>query len=296
MTSGFCRGLCCPVTGTQLGFVLPCHPMPGPCWASRCSTGALLLAHLAVLVLTLVQVYRQFFDAFPLVPDETHERDLWDGFGPSKKMMQLEVRSSVACRGHGRVEPVLLSPPYPTPGDLGCLSQLRGHDRTLLGAEQQQGWLGSILVLPPVSLSVLRHTSAYTWVYHCNGGWHCLGGGCGGSRGHCSPLASGMWGTPALCICTSLFSNLCGDCGCCGAVHVCLGTHKERNLGEAHIPPAMPILHLAEEPSQWLEEPAGRAGSQGAAGPSGSPTPAGTAPYALPGSGPHQQCCGTCHL
>uniref|UniRef100_A0A8C3VBE5 ATP-binding cassette sub-family A member 2 n=1 Tax=Catharus ustulatus TaxID=91951 RepID=A0A8C3VBE5_CATUS len=32
--------------------------------------------------------------------------------------------------------------------------------------------------------------------------------------------------------------------------------------------PSVPILHLAEEPPQWLEEPAGRAGSQGAAGPS----------------------------
>lgn len=65
-----------------------------------------------------VQVYRQFFDSFPLVPDEIHERDLWDGFGPSKKMTQLEVRSGAACRGHGRVEPVLLSPCCPTPGDL----------------------------------------------------------------------------------------------------------------------------------------------------------------------------------
>lgn len=70
-----------------------------------------------------VQVYHQFFDSFPLVPDETRERDLWDGFGPSKKMMQLEVRSGAACRAHGRVEPVLLSPPYPTPVTWGCLSQ-----------------------------------------------------------------------------------------------------------------------------------------------------------------------------
>lgn len=78
------------------------------------------------LALTLLQVYRQFFDAFPLVPGETHERDLWDGFDPSKKMMQLEVRSSATCRGHGRVEPVLLSPPYPTPGDLGVSVPVEG--------------------------------------------------------------------------------------------------------------------------------------------------------------------------
>lgn len=66
-----------------------------------------------------MQVYRQFFDSFPLVPDETRERDLWDEFGPSKKMTQLEVRGSPVCRGHGRVEPILLSPPYPTLNDLG---------------------------------------------------------------------------------------------------------------------------------------------------------------------------------
>lgn len=77
------------------------------------------------------------------------------------------------------------------------------------------------------------------------------------------------------------------------AVH---GTLKEGDLGGAHIPPAVPILHLAEESTQWLEEPAGTGGSQGAAGPSGSPTPSGTAPHALPGPGPHQHCCGTCHL
>lgn len=49
--------------------------------------------------LTSLQVYQQFFDSFPFVPDETHEQDLWDGFGPSKRMTQLEVRSSAACKG-----------------------------------------------------------------------------------------------------------------------------------------------------------------------------------------------------
>ncbi|PKU38623.1 atp-binding cassette sub-family a member 2 [Limosa lapponica baueri] len=39
----------------------------------------------------LQEVYRLFFGSFPLVPDETHERDLWDGFGPSEKMTQLEA-------------------------------------------------------------------------------------------------------------------------------------------------------------------------------------------------------------
>uniref|UniRef100_A0A8C3JYU0 ATP-binding cassette sub-family A member 2 n=1 Tax=Calidris pygmaea TaxID=425635 RepID=A0A8C3JYU0_9CHAR len=54
------------------------------------STAELLLA----AVLSPVQVYRLFFGSFPLVPDETHERDLWDGFGPGEKMTQLEVRSN----------------------------------------------------------------------------------------------------------------------------------------------------------------------------------------------------------
>ncbi|XP_059685002.1 ATP-binding cassette sub-family A member 2 [Gavia stellata] len=36
------------------------------------------------------EVYRLFFGSFPLVPDETHERDLWDGFGRNEKMTQLE--------------------------------------------------------------------------------------------------------------------------------------------------------------------------------------------------------------
>lgn len=73
--------------------------------------------------LILMQVYRQFFDSFPLVPDETHERDLWDGFGPTKKMTQLEVRSGAACRRHGRVEPILLSLHIPPQVIWGCLSQ-----------------------------------------------------------------------------------------------------------------------------------------------------------------------------
>ncbi|XP_076211852.1 ATP-binding cassette sub-family A member 2 isoform X1 [Aptenodytes patagonicus] len=38
----------------------------------------------------LREVYRLFFGSFPLAPDETHERDLWDGFGPGEKMTQLE--------------------------------------------------------------------------------------------------------------------------------------------------------------------------------------------------------------
>ncbi|XP_064325110.1 ATP-binding cassette sub-family A member 2 isoform X7 [Phalacrocorax carbo] len=40
----------------------------------------------------LREVYRIFFGSFPLVPDETHERDLWDRFGPGEKMMQLELK------------------------------------------------------------------------------------------------------------------------------------------------------------------------------------------------------------
>ncbi|XP_010147433.1 PREDICTED: ATP-binding cassette sub-family A member 2-like, partial [Eurypyga helias] len=38
----------------------------------------------------LREVYRLFFGSFPLVPDETHEQDLWDGFGPWEKKVQLE--------------------------------------------------------------------------------------------------------------------------------------------------------------------------------------------------------------
>jgi len=52
-----------------------------------------------------VQVYRLFFGSFPLVPDETRERDLWDGFGPGEQMSQLEVRS-VRGTGWGRARPL----------------------------------------------------------------------------------------------------------------------------------------------------------------------------------------------
>ncbi|XP_010020258.1 PREDICTED: ATP-binding cassette sub-family A member 2-like, partial [Nestor notabilis] len=38
----------------------------------------------------LREVYRLFFGSFPLVPDETWERDLWDGFGASEKMTRIE--------------------------------------------------------------------------------------------------------------------------------------------------------------------------------------------------------------
>lgn len=49
-------------------------------------------------------------------------------------------------------------------------------------------------------------------------------------------------------------SALCGDHGCCEAVHVYLVTHKERDLGEAHIPPTKlsPFFILQKSlPSGW---------------------------------------------
>uniref|UniRef100_A0A8B9MKZ8 ATP-binding cassette sub-family A member 2 n=1 Tax=Accipiter nisus TaxID=211598 RepID=A0A8B9MKZ8_9AVES len=49
------------------------------------STAELLLAS----SVDLREVYRLFFGSFPLVPDETHERDLWDGFDPGEKMIVL---------------------------------------------------------------------------------------------------------------------------------------------------------------------------------------------------------------
>lgn len=164
------------------------------------------------------------------------------------------------------------------------------------GAEQQQGWLWSVLMLPPVppyanvppvpmsGIAIAVGVGA-AWVVAVEGAKEIVLPLCLTRRGPLLPASAHPFSFPAL-----------GDHACCGTVHICLGTHKEGDLGEASIPPAIPILHLAEEPPHWLEEPAGRPGSQGAAGPSGSPTPAGTAPHALPGFGPHQRCCGTCHL
>ncbi|KAM6243789.1 ATP-binding cassette sub-family A member 2 isoform 3-T3 [Porphyrio hochstetteri] len=40
----------------------------------------------------LREVYRLVFGSFPLASDENYERDLWDGFGPSEKMTQLELK------------------------------------------------------------------------------------------------------------------------------------------------------------------------------------------------------------
>ncbi|XP_009074328.1 PREDICTED: ATP-binding cassette sub-family A member 2-like, partial [Acanthisitta chloris] len=51
------------------------------------STAELLLGS----SIDLREVYRLFFGSFPLVPDETHEQDLWDGFDPSEKMTWLEA-------------------------------------------------------------------------------------------------------------------------------------------------------------------------------------------------------------
>ncbi|XP_068020342.1 ATP-binding cassette sub-family A member 2 isoform X1 [Melanerpes formicivorus] len=50
------------------------------------STAELLLGS----SIDLREVYRLFFGSFPLVPDEIHEQDLWDGFGPAEKMTKLE--------------------------------------------------------------------------------------------------------------------------------------------------------------------------------------------------------------
>lgn len=58
----------------------------------------------------MLQVYRLFFGSFPLVPDETLEQDLWDGFGPAERVTQLEVRSSAMCDGHGRAGLILCIP------------------------------------------------------------------------------------------------------------------------------------------------------------------------------------------
>ncbi|XP_067165513.1 ATP-binding cassette sub-family A member 2 isoform X2 [Apteryx mantelli] len=38
----------------------------------------------------LQEVYHLYFGSSPLAPDDTHERDLWDRFGPSEKILKLE--------------------------------------------------------------------------------------------------------------------------------------------------------------------------------------------------------------
>ncbi|KAM9218175.1 ATP-binding cassette sub-family A member 2 isoform 1-T1 [Leptosomus discolor] len=78
----------------------------------------------------LREVYRLFFGSFPLVPDETHERDLWDGFGPGEKMTQLEksLPSSWRSLREGLVHRALRDPtssPH-RPALLRLLSQALG--------------------------------------------------------------------------------------------------------------------------------------------------------------------------
>lgn len=80
-----------------------------------------------------------------------------------------------------------------------------GHDRIFSGGRAAAGMAGVCPGAATSSSSFMRHTSTYAWVYRCSGGWRCLGGGCGGSRGNCSPLVSGMQGISAPCICPSFF-------------------------------------------------------------------------------------------
>lgn len=116
--AGLCRGLHCPREwGTRLRWELV-NTWPGliPPPHARVLLGTrvpLLLARSAAPLLSPVQVYRLFFGSFPLVPDETHERDLWDGFGPGEKMTQLEVRSGAMCGRLGGAELILSSVSHP---------------------------------------------------------------------------------------------------------------------------------------------------------------------------------------
>lgn len=151
-----------------------------------------LSARSAAPLLSPVQVYRLFFGSFPLIPDETHERDLWDGFGPGEKMTQLEVRSSeedVVGQSSSCV-----SRPCPTTGQSGGIHPGRGDVMgccQVARAAPRDGW---VLSRCCHQFPQCFHSNACASVSHCNGSWHHLDNGCGGTGGYCSLLWLGCRG------------------------------------------------------------------------------------------------------
>uniref|UniRef100_A0A8C6Z1F5 ATP-binding cassette sub-family A member 2 n=1 Tax=Nothoprocta perdicaria TaxID=30464 RepID=A0A8C6Z1F5_NOTPE len=75
------------------------------------STAELLLGS----SIDLREVYRLYFGSSPLAPDDIHERDLWDRFGPSEKILKMEnivftapVLEHLTCeQGQGRLRRLL---------------------------------------------------------------------------------------------------------------------------------------------------------------------------------------------
>lgn len=120
------------------------------------------------------------------------------------------------------------------------------------GAEQQQGWLWSVLMLPPVppyanvppvpmsGIAIAVGVGA-AWVVAVEGAKEIVLPLCLTRRGPLLPASAHPFSFPAL-----------GDHACCGTVHICLGTHKEGTWGKppSHQPSPFFILQKSL-PTGW---------------------------------------------
>lgn len=157
----------------------PAGTHPTLCQGTAGQWGPSAPSMLSSLFPSLVQVYHLLFGSSPLAPDNVHEQDLWDQFGPSDKISQLEVRNVQGMRWGTARPPHPLCTGLPSSalhaGWFRVICPVRGdvmgHFRMFRATVRSPG---SHCGAATDSPSALRWASAHNSVCHGNGWWHCL--------------------------------------------------------------------------------------------------------------------------